>query len=483
MLRLVRRGDRGASFIEYGATVLLVAGIIGAVILVDVPGRVGGLITHGLECVADPGAHACEGASDEGPEEADAPLDRRVVPREEGEATPEAGSDSEDDTGRPQSADLPTGEGRPQDADLPAASEESEDQAPTRVEPVAFDWFGGDEGPELAPGPETKPDGVNDWWEGLSQAERDEVMEEEPEHIRDLDGIPADVRDELNREFLDDEIERMLEEEGLTADEVLDYDLAQVRDDPVPGAPSLELWEMAKLQRTVGQEGSDHYILALDPEEGRSIVSSGNPDTADNVATLVPGTGIEWTAINGQLGRAENVRNAAARVDEEAENAVISWIGYDSPNEVQAPWGGKADDGKDDLQDFQYGLRVTHEGEPSNNTLIGHSYGSVVVGHAAQNDSGVYADNLILVGSPGVGGPVEELNFDGGVEDIHIAMSDEDWINKSPLKGFHDYDGLDHPDVSRITTGDDTEHDAYFNQENGRDTVELRQFGEIVAGG
>ncbi|WP_239648583.1 alpha/beta hydrolase [Nocardiopsis chromatogenes] len=477
MLRLVPRGERGASFIEYGATVLLVAGIVGAVFLADVPARVEGLISHGVECVADPRTEACEGGgggSDAQPDQEDGPLDRRAAPQ-----APQRGSDPGEDTGRPQNADLPTEENAPQDADAPSAPEE---QTPTRVQPVG--WFGGDEGPELAPDPETKPDQVNDWWEGLSQAEREEVMEEEPEHIRNLDGIPAEVRDELNREFLDAEVERMLEEEGLSADEVLDYDLDQVRDNPVPGAPSLELWEMTKLQRTVGQDGSDHYIMGLDPEEGRAIVSAGNPDTADNVATLVPGTGIEWTAINGQLGRAENVRGAAERFDEEADHAVISWIGYDSPNRLQAPWGGKADDGKDDLQDFQYGLRVTHEGGPSNNTLIGHSYGSVVVGHAAQNDSGAYVDNIILVGSPGVGGPVEELNFDGDIEDIHIAMSDEDWINNSPLKGFHDYDGLDHPDVSRIRTGDDTEHDAYFNQEKkDEDTIELRQFGEIVAGG
>lgn len=447
MLRLAPRGERGASFIEYGATVLLVAGIVGAVFLADVPARVEGLISHGVECVAEPRTEACEGG--------------------------EGGSD--EDTGRPQ------------DAGAPSAPDK---QAPPQVQPVAFDrvddWFGdwfGDDGPELAPDPETKPDRVNEWWEGLSRAEREEVVEQEPEHIRNLDGVPVEVRDELNREFLDDEIERMLEEEGLSADEVLDYDLGQVRDDPVPGAPSLELWEMAKLHRTVGQEGSDHSIMALDPEEGRAIVSAGNPDTADNAATLVPGTGTEWTGINGQLGRAENIRNAAARFDEEADHAVISWIGYDSPNYVQAPWGGKADDGKDDLQDFQYGLRVTHEGQPSNNTLIGHSYGSVVVGHAARNDSGVDVDSIILVGSPGVGGPVEEMKFDGDVEDIHIAMSDGDWLNKIPLKGFHDYAGLDHPDVSRIATGDDTGHSEYFSRENGRDSLELRQFGEIVAGG
>ncbi|WP_241485064.1 alpha/beta hydrolase [Nocardiopsis potens] len=481
MLRPHHAPERGSSLVEYGAVILLVAGIVATVALTNVPAKVGGMFSHGMDCILRLGE--CErpdGGS--GPQAAPGeddgtPSDRRVVAPPDGNAIP------------PENADLPEENGRPENADLPASTGPADEEVV--VEPVVFGWFDGDD-PGLVPDPETKPDEVNDWWEGLSEAEREEVMREEPENIRGLDGVPAEVRNELNREFLDAEVERMLEEEGLTPDEALEFTLEEVRDDPVPGAPSLELWEMLKLQRTVSAEGSDHYILTLDPDEGRAIVSTGNPDTADNVATLVPGTGIEWTAINGQLGRAQNLREAAARVDEEADHAVVSWIGYDSPNWGQAPFGGKAEDGKDDLQDFQYGLRVTHEGEPSNNTLIGHSYGSVVVGHAARNDSGVYVDNIILVGSPGIGGTVDELNFDGDIEDVHVAMSDEDWINQNALKGFHDYDelydGLEDSGASRIETGPETEHDGYFNQEEDEesgekvDTTELRQFGGIIAG-
>ena len=477
MLRPRRAPERGASLVEYGAVILLVAGIVATVALTDVPSRVGGMFSHGMDCVLRLGECERPDGDPDGPQAAPeddgAPPDGRVVVPPDEEAA------------QPENADLPEEEGRPGNADLPTAVGPADEEVV--VEPVS--WFGG--GPELAPDPETKPDEVNDWWEGLSEAEREEVMREEPEHIRDLDGVPAEIRNELNREFLDAEVERLLEEEGQSADEALEFTLDEVRDD-VPGAPSLELWEMLKLQRTVSADGSDHYILALDPDEGRAIVSTGNPDTADNVATLVPGTGIEWTAINGQLGRAQNLRDAATRVDEEADHAVVSWIGYDTPSWGQAPFGGKAEDGKDDLQDFQYGLRVTHEGGPSNNTLIGHSYGSVVVGHAARNDSGVYVDNIVLVGSPGIGGPVDELNFDGDVGDVHVAMSDEDWINQNTLKGFHDYDGLyddlEQSGVSIIDTGPETEHDGYFNQQEDEnsgekvDTIELRQFGGIIAG-
>jgi len=53
------------------------------------------------------------------------------------------------------------------------------------------------------------------------------------------------------------------------------------------------------------------------------------------------------------------------------------------------------------LSTFESGLRVTATGEP-HETLLGHSYGSVVIGAAARM-GGLHADDVILVGSPGTG--------------------------------------------------------------------------------
>jgi hypothetical protein len=47
-----------------------------------------------------------------------------------------------------------------------------------------------------------------------------------------------------------------------------------------------------------------------------------------------------------------------------------------------------------DLSRFQDGLRVTHDGPPSHNTIIGHSYGTTVVGMTT-HDHGVYADDIV----------------------------------------------------------------------------------------
>jgi pimeloyl-ACP methyl ester carboxylesterase len=52
------------------------------------------------------------------------------------------------------------------------------------------------------------------------------------------------------------------------------------------------------------------------------------------------------------------------------------------------------------------GLRASRAGDPAHVTVIGHSYGSTTAGHAA-HDQGLAADDLVFVGSPGLGGGVD----------------------------------------------------------------------------
>ncbi|OKI19158.1 hypothetical protein A6A08_05130 [Nocardiopsis sp. TSRI0078] len=292
------------------------------------------------------------------------------------------------------------------------------------------------------------PGAVSTWWNSLSEAERDAAMNEHPEILRDLDGIPATVRDELNREHLEDEIERAeeeverLEEEAAeiiedrsggerTFDEDVDPklfpDLAQAREDR---DVLKELRE--SLDNENKEEGEeDKFLLALDPtgETGRAIVAVGNPDTADNVGTLVPGTNTTWQSIGTQMDRAEWLQQSTdLAASEGTANSVIAWIGYDTPKNAGAASPTYAENATDPLSSFQEGLRATHEGEPSNNTVIGHSYGTTVVGHTAQSAGGIDADELVFVGSPGVNADhVSELGFDP--DDVHASTAANDNIS------------------------------------------------------
>ncbi|MER6595624.1 alpha/beta hydrolase, partial [Micromonospora purpureochromogenes] len=76
---------------------------------------------------------------------------------------------------------------------------------------------------------------------------------------------------------------------------------------------------------------------------------------------------------------------------------------YDAPDFLpEAARSSQAGDAGPALHRFQEGLRETHEGPPARQTVLGHSYGSLVVGAAAR-DHGLDADALVFVGSPGVG--------------------------------------------------------------------------------
>ncbi|MDT0331452.1 alpha/beta hydrolase [Nocardiopsis lambiniae] len=350
---------------------------------------------------------------------------------------------------------------------------------------------------EFGPAEDWTPQEVADWWRDLAPHQQEWAMEDYPELLRDLDGIPVVVRDQLNRDHLDDEIARLEEEiEALEQDrqEALDALASDGSDEDVdipttnPADLEEELDTLIELRNDLNDEDADRYLLALDTENrGRAIVSTGNPDTADNVATLVPGTTTTWQSIDEQMNRAEALRQSAVAADEDGEHAVISWIGYDAPNVAEAAFPGRAEGAVDELSSFQDGLRATHENTTaSHNTVIGHSYGSTVVGHTAQSEAGLNADEIVLVGSPGADADhVSELGF--APENVHASTAGNDKIT--------DFTGLTHgadptsPDFgASVFTSDKGSqggnwplgdaHSEYFN----RGTASLEHMGEVIAG-
>ena len=56
------------------------------------------------------------------------------------------------------------------------------------------------------------PTEVSNWWNSLTEEERREFMDKNPDAIRNLDGMPGKVRDELNRKALPGEIEKAEQE-------------------------------------------------------------------------------------------------------------------------------------------------------------------------------------------------------------------------------------------------------------------------------
>ncbi|MGW9135948.1 alpha/beta hydrolase [Streptomyces sp. NPDC055681] len=262
------------------------------------------------------------------------------------------------------------------------------------------------------------------WWAGLTQEQREEYLAVYPDRIGNLDGIPAVVRDAANRDNLQLLIGKL---EGRD-DEMAETQLAglreidrQLRDDRKP--PMFLLG--------IGDEGN-----------GRAIVSYGNPDTARNVSAYVPGLGtsLDDEFAKNDLKRARDTAIGTQRHD--SSSAAIVWLGYDAPQTpIDDPLGSfavagdeRAEKGGAAYNSFMSGLAVTNENENPHLTAIGHSYGSRTVGAATQQGGGIPGvDDIVLVGSPGVGvDRAEDLGV--GKDHVFVGAAEHDVVTKVPSR-------------------------------------------------
>jgi alpha/beta hydrolase family protein len=227
------------------------------------------------------------------------------------------------------------------------------------------------------------PAEVRRWWSGLTPGEQTWLLATEPGWLGPLDGIPAADRDVANRLLLDD---RRAEVSPAAR--------------PTGVRPGLD----ALADRLASDDGPRAYLLRLDTSgEGRVVVGLGDPDRAGHVVTHVPGMTSDLASFNGELTRASRVATRATEVAPAVSTSAVLWLDYDAPDFVdEAATTRQASAAAPVLRRFQEGLRTTHQGSADHQTVIGHSYGSLVVGKAAAGP-GLAADDVVFVGSPGVG--------------------------------------------------------------------------------
>lgn len=259
-----------------------------------------------------------------------------------------------------------------------------------------------------------KPFLMRMWWNALTDQQKQYLIRAYPDQIGWIDGIPAAARDEANRLML-----------GATR-AGLQARLEQLHRSPLTPAEQAEFDALTSRTRAIDRiltrledapTKNRAYLLGFDNTDlGKAIIAVGDPDTADNIVTFVPGTGAKLDHIGADLDRADIMARDAGLSDPDKSSAAIVWIGYEAPQTIpQASHNTYAIEAGAQLDRFLDGLRETHQGtETSHNTVIGHSYGSTVVGYTAAGH-GINADNLIFVGSPGVGTPTVSglLNADG----------------------------------------------------------------------
>ncbi|QHY97181.1 hypothetical protein SSPS47_18910 [Streptomyces sp. S4.7] len=255
-----------------------------------------------------------------------------------------------------------------------------------------------------------------EWWDGLTEEQRQEYLDVAPDLVGNLDGIPALSRDEANRNYLPVLIDSLERQGGDDAETKLG------------GLRAIE----EKLSKPTKVP---MYLLGIGDEgNGRAIVAYGNPDTSKNVAAYVPGLGTKLDAefAGGTVQRALDTAKGAREHD--PSSAAIVWLGYDAPQSIDVMSTGDAEKGAPAYNEFMSGLGVTNENKDPHMTAIGHSYGSLTVGTAAQQGDGIPgADDIILVGSPGVGADkAEDLGV--GKDNVYVGAADNDVVTQLPSK-------------------------------------------------
>jgi hypothetical protein len=245
--------------------------------------------------------------------------------------------------------------------------------------------------PATLPACTTAPAEVRRWWDTLTPAQRRWLVISDGTWVGALDGVPVAFRDAANRLLLDRR-RADLDAAALVAHGRDRHRLDELR----RGLRALS-------DRLARPEGPRAYLLRLDlAGDGRAVVALGDPDRAANVLTQVPGMTADLGSYGGELSRAEHVAVRAAELGPAASTSTVTWLDYDAPDFVdEAASTGRARAGAAALRHFQDGLRATHDGT-ARLTVLGHSYGSLVVGRAAA-DAGLAADGVVFVGSPGVG--------------------------------------------------------------------------------
>jgi hypothetical protein len=211
---------------------------------------------------------------------------------------------------------------------------------------------------------------------------------------------------------------------------------------PAPPAFAVAFRDTAAAMRLAGgpyatwAAGHRHFLAFDASGDGTAVEVLGDLATADRIAVLVPGADTKLRDFDRGLGgvarrapavQARVVHRALRAADPAARVAVIAWLGYDTPDGVglDAARAARARAGASALTAFVGDLQRQRPGAAV--TLIGHSYGAVVVGLAAPRLPGVR--DLIALGAPGMGA---DRAADLGGARVWSALAAADWIRRIP---------------------------------------------------
>ena len=229
----------------------------------------------------------------------------------------------------------------------------------------------------------------------------------------------------------------------------------------------------------------DRQLFLFDPSgAGRVIEVIGDPISARHVAVVVPGMGTTVQKFNASVAaRARRLHEVAANYAQAESVAVFAWLGYDAPGSldvVDAAVEELAGTGARSLGEFAVAMSRLAPG--AHRSVVAHSYGSVVAGLAAHR-YGLPVDDLVVLGSPGLGvSHAEELRINSGGR-VWAVRARRDLVASVPrlqvgavnLHGASPYEAAF---GARVVLIDDEGHSSYLDDDHAVQVVSRIVMGE-----
>ncbi|MEO3743180.1 alpha/beta hydrolase [Plantactinospora sp. B5E13] len=184
---------------------------------------------------------------------------------------------------------------------------------------------------------------------------------------------------------------------------------------------------------------SGRTFLAFDPHgDGRIVEVLGDLAAADRIVVLVPGVANTLRDFDRGLGgvtRRAPAAQARALYDElratgpGARVAVLAWLGYDPPDGIGLA-AARPDSARAGVPALVGLVDVLVRHRPAATvTVVGHSYGALLVGLAAPS---LPTQVTALVSVGGVGMGVDRVRELGTGATVWAAEAPDDWIRRIP---------------------------------------------------
>lgn len=321
--------------------------------------------------------------------------------------------------------------------------------------------------------PKRRAQAVKDYFATLSPQQQAALAAADPRAIGNLDGVPVEVRFAANRIS----IQREFNEESSFLKGLAPNDPAYKRTKDRVDAlrsfldPRIKSFVDPKTNR-VTQAEVPRQFLVFDAHFGSTADSKASPfpdgrvaevvgdlERSKNVAFRVPGITNRLDNFNGFSNGGYELAQGDKEI-EQPDTAVVSWLGYDTPEIGDSVDPAKAVVGGNALSSFEQGISVNLE-PGAIKSIFAHSYGTLVTSKALQ--SGLTdAANVTFMGSPGLGPNIHSVaDFHLPGTKFYAMRAPEDPV--SYTQGLGD-DPADFKDITRLGTGGSTGHSQYYNQ-------------------